>query len=164
MIDVSIEFSPVEKAVKFNDSKEGFFAVRVHPNLRGKPETEGAPRGFMTNSTGQTGAGIWGKRARWVDYSGEINGQQCGVAIFDHPSNLRHPTTWHARDYGLLAANPFGAHYFQKKPKSTGQYELKPGHPLQFNYRVLLHSGVWGKRDIEIIFRDFADSQNKKQP
>jgi len=28
------------------------------------------------------------------------------VAVFDHPQNLRAPTYWHARAYGLLAQIP----------------------------------------------------------
>ena len=55
---------------------------------------------------------IWGKRADWVDYYGNVAGEIVGIAIFDHPKNLRHPTYWHARSYGLLAANPFGLREF----------------------------------------------------
>lgn len=54
-----------------------------------------------------------------------MNGEIVGVAIFDHPSNPRHPTWWHVRDYGPFAVNPFGIHDFEKKPAGTG----KPGHP-----------------------------------
>jgi hypothetical protein len=63
------------------------------------------------------------------------------VACFDHPSNLRYPTTWHARDYGLVAANPFGLHDFQKLPKGAGDYTLKAGSPLTLRYRWLFHKG-----------------------
>jgi len=47
------------------------------------------------------------KHADWCDYYGSIGGKTVGIAMFDHPSNPRHPTTWHVRDYGLFAANPF---------------------------------------------------------
>ena len=156
IIDVNVEFLPAKKLVKFVDTKEGFFALRVHPNLRGKPVSDSSPRGIMTNSNGQSGKGIWGKKARWVDYSGEINSTDCGITVMDHPSNFRHPTTWHARDYGLLAANPFGLHYFQKKTKRAGEYELKPGNSLKLKYRVVLHAGNWGKNNTESLFREFA--------
>jgi hypothetical protein len=60
----------------------------------------------------------------------------------DHPSNLRHPTWWHARDYGLLAANPFGIHDFEaKKDKTLGNHVLKKGESLTFRYLVVLHHG-----------------------
>jgi methane monooxygenase PmoA-like len=63
----------------------------------------------MVNSEGSVGEkSVWGKRADWVDFYGTIAGEDVGIANFDNPNNLRHPTYWHARHYGLLAANPFG--------------------------------------------------------
>ena len=67
--------------------------------------------GQALNSNGTSGKSIWGESAKWVYYWGTINDKAVGIAIFDHPSNLRHPTAWHAREYGLVAANPFGLHY-----------------------------------------------------
>ena len=58
-----------------------------------------------------------------------------GIAMFDHPSNLRHPTTWHARDYGLVAANPFGLHDFSKKnPKGAGNHVIPAGGTQTWKY------------------------------
>ncbi len=59
---------------------------------------------------------MWGKRAAWVDYSGPIDGQTLGIAFFDDPGNPGHPNRWHARDYGLFAANPFCAHGMDPSP------------------------------------------------
>ncbi len=71
----------------------------------------------MLNSQGAEGEkAIWGKPADWVDYSGTVSGKQVDVAIFDSPKSFRHPTTWHARAYGLFAANPFGIREFTKDP------------------------------------------------
>ena len=64
------------------------------------------------------------KRAAWVDYWAPIDGKTVGIAIFDHPENPRHPTWWHARYYGLVAANPFGIHDFEKKPEGTGDMKI----------------------------------------
>ncbi len=64
-------------------------------------------------------AEVWGHRSKWVDYSGSINGEKLGVAIFDSPTNPRFPTYWHSRDYGLFALNPFGQKAFDKnEPES----------------------------------------------
>ena len=41
-------------------------------------------------------------------------GKTYGVAVLDDPRNPLHPTRWHVRAYGLLAANPFGLSYFDK--------------------------------------------------
>jgi hypothetical protein len=64
-----------------------------------------------------------------------------GVAIFDHPSNPRHPTYWHSRGYGLHAANIFGWHDFLADKSQDGSMTLEPGQSLHFRYRVVIHSG-----------------------
>jgi hypothetical protein len=138
-LDVEIELRvPGEKPVLLGDTKEGLMAFRLSEELRAK-----GPRatGVLVNSEGQLGEAGWGKNARWIDCSGKVGDATLGVAIFDHPQNLRHPTPWHARTYGLLAANPFGLHDFQKAPKGTGSYTLEPGKPLTLRYRFLFHRG-----------------------
>ncbi len=157
-IDFTIKLMASHGDVLINDTKEGTFAVRVHPALRNKANKKhNIPGGaVMTNSNGETGAKIWGKPAAWVDYSGKIDGQFYGVAIFDYPKNLRHPTTWHARAYGLLAANPFGQHYFQKKRKSAGNYTIKSGQSLTLRYRLVVHRGDVKTAKIGELYDDFA--------
>ncbi|MBK9383750.1 MAG: PmoA family protein [Planctomycetes bacterium] len=139
VLDVEIQLrAPGEKPVVLGDTKEGLMAFRLSEELRAK-----GPRatGVLVNSEGQLGEAGWGKNARWIDCSGKVGDATLGVAIFDHPQNLRHPTPWHARTYGLLAANPFGLHDFQKAPKGTGSYTLEPSKPLTLRYRFLFHRG-----------------------
>ena len=69
-----------------------------------------------------------------------MNNKTVGVAYFDHPKNFRHPTYWHARDYGLRTANPFGLSYFEGKGYN-GDYTLPAGESLRFRYRVYIHKG-----------------------
>jgi hypothetical protein len=69
-----------------------------------------------------------------------------GLAIFDHPSNLRYPTSWHVRKYGLFGANCFGYSYFREKEYNkdlpeNGDYTIKKGDTLTFHYRMYIHSG-----------------------
>lgn len=137
-IDYTITLSATGTEVVFGDTKEGTMGIRVNPLLNFKGAVA---KGTALTSEGKTGAAAWGTNARWVDYTAPMEGGILGVACFDHPSNLRHPTTWHARDYGLVAANPFGLHDFQKKPKGAGDYTLKPGNPLTLRYRWLFHRG-----------------------
>ena len=50
--------------------------------------TEKNKGGKMINAEGKSGMkDVWGKRSNWVDYSGVIEGEKLGVAIFDHPGN-----------------------------------------------------------------------------
>ncbi len=153
-IDYTITIKASEGDVTFGDTKEGTMGIRSHPalNLKGK-----VAAGHALNSEGQKDAGIWGKPARWVDYSGPIDGKVTGIACFDHPSNLRHPTTWHARDYGLIAANPFGLHDFDKKnAKGAGDHTIKKGGTLTFKYRWLFHSGDTAAAKIEDRWKVWA--------
>ena len=124
--------------VRLGDTKEGTMAIRTHPELRLKGKVA---KGKANNSNGDKGKALWGKSAAWVDYYAPINDKVVGIAIFDHSTNPRHPTTWHARDYGLICANPFGLSYFQKKPKGSGDINLKAGEKVTFRYRFLFHPG-----------------------
>ncbi len=152
-IDYTITIKASEGDVTFGDTKEGTMGLRSHPalNLKGKIAT-----GKAVNSEGESGAAIWGKHARWVDYSGTIDGKAVGIACFDHPSNLRHPTTWHARDYGLIAANPFGLSDFEKKPKGTGDHTIKKGESLTLRYRWLFHTGDAAAAKVEEKWKAWA--------
>jgi hypothetical protein len=118
-----------------HDTKEGTFAIRVVNGLT-KPGLK------MLNSEGKVGVDqIWGKRANWVDYDGDVDGESLGIAIFDNPANIKHPTYWHARDYGLFAANPFGEHDFYNDPKRNGSVKIDLGQTLTLRYRVYIHHG-----------------------
>lgn len=152
-IDATITLRAAAAEVTFGDTKEGSFALRLHPALR----VEGkVAAGILRNSEGHVGKAAWGKRARWLHDQGPIDGQAVGVAIFDHPGNLRHPTWWHARTYGLVAANPFGVHDFERKPKGAGDYTMKMGEELTLRYRVVVHRGAWAAARVEEAWRHWA--------
>lgn len=151
LVDVTATFTPAGQApVRFGDTKEGTFAMRVHPALRGEGKLA---TGVLRNSEGQRGSAAWGKRARWLDDTGNVDGQRVGVTMFDHPDNLQHPTWWHARMYGLLAANPFGAKDFEKAEAGAGDFVLEPGQTLRLRYRVVLHRGDLDDAAIEALWQ-----------
>ena len=152
-IDWDVTIRASEGDLKFGDTKEGMMAIRTHPSLR---IDKGAT---AVNSNGTEGQGIWGKPATWVDYSADVEGNHVGVAIFDHPKNLRHPSTWHARAYGLVAANPFGMHHFLGKPKGTGDHHLAKGDEISFRYRFLFHTGDSEQGKVAERYRAFAKSK-----
>lgn len=136
--------------VVFGDTKEGTFGIRLAPQLD-------APGGRMVNSEGGHGESeVWGKRAEWVDVDGTIQGEKLGVAVFDSPNSFRHPTYWHARGYGLLAANPFGLSFFYNDPKHNGSYTLPAGQSIHFQYRVVIHQGSYQQAGISQMYRDYA--------
>lgn len=139
--------------VRFGDTKEGSFAIRVRPELRLKGEVA---VGHARDSEGRNDRELWGKRSRWLLYHGVAEERRVGIAVYDHPKNLRHPTWWHARDYGLVAANPFGIHDFERKPKGTGDHDLKKGEALRMRYRVVLFAGEPDFAAVESDWRAWA--------
>lgn len=139
--------------VTFGDTKEGTFAVRLGPELS-------APHDHMINSKGAHGeAEIWGKPADWVDYSGTVSGKQVGVAVFDSPKSFHHPTTWHARAYGLLAANPFGLREFTNDPMKDGSWTVPEGKSLTFRYRVVIYEGELTPERLAELYRQYSETQ-----
>ena len=153
VIDCEFTVRALQGPVKFGDTKEGTFAIRLAPELD-------APTGTMVSSKGSVGeAQIWGKRADWVDVDGVINGQALGVAIFDSPKSFRHPTYWHARGYGLLAANPFGLKDFFHDPHQDGSYTVPPGKSIQFHYRVFIHDGNYKQAHVADKYSEYAAKQ-----
>ena len=147
MIDYEVTLHALpEKALLMGDNKDGTMAMRLAqwmtmPHKYQKKELPG--QGHIVTSTGAVDAAAWGKRADWCDYSALHEGKTYGVAIFDHPKNLRHPTWWMARDYGLFGANPFGQHDYEnlKDQPHIGDYVILAGGSLTLRYRFVFHTG-----------------------
>ncbi len=161
-IDIAVTLEASQGDVVFGDTKEGTMGIRTNPLLRLKNDEKRGNHtalGKSINSEGVEGAAMWGKRAKWVDYWAPINKKTVGVAIFDHPSNPRHPTWWHARYYGLVAANPFGIHDFEKKPAGTGDMKIPAGDSVTFRYRFLFHRGDVKQANIPGEYEQFAKSK-----
>jgi hypothetical protein len=136
-IDVDITVKASDGPVKWGDTKEGSFGIRVAESLR----VESKKGGKIVNSEGQTDDDAWGKPAAWVDYHGPLDGETVGIAVLNHPSSFRFPTYWHVRTYGLFAANPFGMHDFTGNKSADGSYTLPQGQTMGLRYRVILHRG-----------------------
>ena len=139
------------QCLKMGDTEEGSLAIRVAGNLR---QDRGAT---LLNAQGQVGTeNIWGKSSSWVDYSGTIGGAPVGIAVFDHPGNPKHPTHWHARGYGLLAANPFGEHDFYGDPHRDGGITIGHDDALTFHYRVVIHEGDAETAGVARLYQEYV--------
>ena len=155
-IDITSALTAAEGSVTLGDTKEaGMMAVRLAPQISVHPT--------LTQSTGKGGEGmagekqVWGKAADWCDISGEIDGKPFGVAIFDAPTNPRHPATWHVRAYGLLAANIFGQSEFDKSnPKHAGDFIIKEGTTVTFHHRAVIHAGMAADAALAEKYEAFA--------
>lgn len=162
--------------VVFDDTKEGMFGIRVARQLElpakgmvafldasGKPSavktsSEVGATGNYRSSEGITGDAVWGTRAKWMNLYGNIGEEKISIAVCDHPKNQSYPTYWHARNYGLFAANPFGWKDFTKG-KETLTFTLDPGESVIFRYRVIVNSGPH-LTDVEI--NKLAEEFSKK--
>jgi hypothetical protein len=150
IIDFDITLTAPEEVV-FGDTKEGAFAIRLADAL-----TEKTGSGKMVNADGKQGmAAIWGKRSAWVDYSGTLDGERLGVAIFDHPSNPGYPEHWHARDYGLFALNSWGQHAFDSAAEEL-HTTIAAGGSLHFRWRVVIHEGDATSARIADLYQEFS--------
>ena len=150
VIDFDVTLKATNGPVVFGDTKEGSFGLRVASSMDASRKTGGK----LVNAEGLTDDALWGKSSAWVDDFGPVEGKIAGIAIFNHPESFRHPTSWHARPYGLFAANPFGWHDFGRKESSA--YTLKPDRAITLRYRVLLHDGDIASANLPAAFEAYA--------
>ena len=160
IVDFDITLKAVTQ-VTFFDEKDGVFGIRMRPDLqeqkRSRELTVPGEPGHIVNADGLEGEKqLWGKPSNWCDYYGTVNGETVGIAILDHPANPRHPVRWHARGYGLFAANPFGLAVFTNDKSQNGNLVLEPGKTLRFRYRVIIHPGDTKSADIAGQWKEYA--------
>jgi Methane oxygenase PmoA len=158
VIDRVTKLTALDRRVVFNDNKEGLLGLRVARQLE-QPSTEPATftdasgkatvvakmdnagtSGNYRSSEGKTGDAVWGTRGRWASLAGRIGEEKIALVMFDHPQNPGYPTYWHARGYGLFAANPLGQKVFSNG-KQELKFTLEPGQSATFRYRLLILSG-----------------------
>lgn len=162
-IDQIVTLKALDQVV-FHDDKDGLLGLRVarwleSPEEKGGTFTDGngvatsvaaaasvpgvaPPTGEYLTSEGVKGEAVWSTRARWCALTGhDGSGHAVTIAIFDHPGNVGYPTYWHARGYGLFAANPLGRHMFDPKQPPL-DFSLERGQSVTFRYRVVFYGGV----------------------
>ncbi|MGI4755531.1 MAG: PmoA family protein [Janthinobacterium lividum] len=154
IVDQVVTLTALGRAV-FNDDKEGLLGIRVahflesptekggmfmdasgRPTKVDAPDTTGAS-GVYRTSEGIQGDAVWSTRGTWCALTGSTEGKTVTVAILDHTGNPGYPTYWHARGYGLFAANALGDHIFDAKAKPHN-FTLEKGSSATFRYRVIL--------------------------
>lgn len=142
----------------FKDAKDGMLGLRLAHELQipdpadqkftddkgnvtiVKGGTDKVANGTYLTSEGKTGNDAWSTRGVWCKVYGKIGADSVSVAIIDHPQNPNYPTFWHARGYGLFAANPLGEKIFTNG-KSEKNLTLKKGESVTFRYRIIIHNG-----------------------
>jgi hypothetical protein len=152
-IDFTITIQATDGDVTFGDTKEGSFALRVADSMR----VDAKHGGHIVNSEGKENVAAWGLPAKWVDYTGPVDGETVGITIMSHPKSFHPLPRWHVRTYGLFAANPFGQKDFPELASAKqGEYTVKKGDAITLRYRVVVHRGKTNSAEIERAFREFA--------
>ena len=178
-IDRITTLTAFDEPVSFDDNKEGMLGLRVTRALEhmtgeevlltdasGEPmekrvvDTSGVSGEYLS-SEGKRGTDVWGTRAEWVLLSGTVDDAPVVVAILDHPENVGYPTYWHARPYGLFAANPLGQAVFSEGEEELN-FALDAGEATTFHHRIMLLSGEAAaseeaaKQAVETAYQNFA--------
>ena len=161
--------------VAFNDVKDGFLGMRLAHELQiptnqdqkftddkgnitiVKGGTDKIANGNYLSSEGKVGDAVWSTRASWCKVFGKMGADSVSVTIIDHPKNINYPTYWHARGYGLFAANPLGEKVFTNGAKTTN-LKLKKGEKVTFKYRIVVDAGKnsISKQQIQKLAADFG--------
>ncbi|MEM8890974.1 MAG: PmoA family protein [Bacteroidota bacterium] len=165
LIDRVSELTATEDLL-FKDNKEGMFAIRVRRELelasdrpglfadknaqipKEKSQSSVEAQGNYKSSEGIIGGEVWGTRAKWMKLAGDLAGEKVEIIILDHSDNPGYPTYWHARGYGLFAANPLGQAIFSKG-KEQLNFQLAAGASQVFRFRILINEG--NSLDKEVI-------------
>jgi hypothetical protein len=167
------ELTAGDREVRFGDNKEGLLGLRVARALEepsDKPEvfTDAAGRpgavavldnagvsGVYTSSEGITGPAVWGTRGLWMALAGRVDGEDLVLLMVDHPQNPGHPTHWHARGYGLFAANPLGPSVFTPGAKPL-DFTLAPRASATFRHLLSILPGPFSRERAESVAAEFA--------
>ena len=173
-IEMVVKLTALKEDVSFEDNKEGLIGIRVareleHPS--DKPEKFTDANGLETDvaklnndgvtgkyhsSEGIEGDAVWATRAKWMNLNGKVKDESVSLVIIDHPENVGYPTYWHARGYGLFAANPLGQKEFSKG-KETLDFKLKAGQSVVFKYKVLINAGAnLSDEQVNAAFKTFT--------
>lgn len=146
IFDVDLRLKAI-KLTTFEDARDGVIGIRLAPAFA-EDKT-----GKVINAEGLEGSTkIEGAHSPWVDWQASLDGEKVGVAILDHPANRRAPTTWRAREFGLLFANPFAQRFYDKS-RADGSLGLQPGDELRLRYRFLIHPAG---TNIAAAFKDYC--------
>lgn len=140
---------PTTEDQKFTDNKGNVTIV--------KGGTDKVANGNYLTSAGKTGNDAWSTRGVWCKVYGKIGADSVSIAIIDHPKNPNYPTFWHARGYGLFAANPLGEKVFTNG-KSEKNLRLKKGGSVTFRYKIVIGNGrqTLTKTELDQLAKAFA--------
>ena len=157
LVELQSTFSPLADSLELGQTNFGFLAVRVAKSI-----SQFFGGGELRSSEGDMGEpAIFGKQARWMDYSGPMaNGRRKpadevesgkavveGITYFDHATNPGYPAYWHVREDGWMGAS------FNR----TASYAIRRDKPLVLRYLLYAHAGAANPKNADAIARHFNE-------
>jgi hypothetical protein len=132
LLVIDLQFEAKGQPTVLGKTPFGMLAVRMAKTI-GVHDGGGTIRNSEGNVDEEGPNGVFWKRARWVDYSGPVLPQVTeGIALFDHPANPNHPSTFHVRNDGWM-----GTCLTYEAPRT-----IEPGVLLRLRYGLYVHRGV----------------------
>jgi hypothetical protein len=157
LVELQSTFTPAAASLELGQTNFGFLAVRVAKSI-----SKFFGGGELRSSEGATGEqAIFGKQARWMDYSGPVaSGRRKpadqaasleavveGITYFDHSSNPGYPAYWHVRDDGWMGAS------FNR----TISYVIRREQPLVLRYLLHAHSHIVDRARADAMAKEFNE-------
>ena len=173
VVDRISTLTALDKPAVFKDVKDGLIGLRVRRELEqpsneavtftdasGRPTTVKAMdtngvSGLYRSSEGKTGDAVWGTRGRWAMLAGKVDAKDVTLLMLDNPMNAGFPTYWHARGYGLFAANPLGQEIFSKG-KEKLNFTIEPKKSVTFRYRLVILDDAATSEQAEAQYQKFV--------
>ncbi|MBW7998330.1 MAG: hypothetical protein FVQ81_17515 [Candidatus Glassbacteria bacterium] len=178
IVDRVITLTAADERIVFGDTKEGAFGIRLTRSLEEPSDeplrfvdehgditevarlaNEGVDGTYLSSEGKVDEREVWGTAAKWCILTGTVEGKAATVGIFGHPENPTYPTYWHARGYGLFAANPFGWKTFTKGEKELN-FTLEPGRSATFRFRIVISTEKLDAAGTEALFNQWTTDIN----
>ena len=116
--------------------------------FRGTSEWLGQQESDFLTSEGLSRADGNHSRPQWTDAFGIVGSQPCGVAVLQHPLNVRFPAP-----VRLHPEKP----YFVYTPVALGEMAIEPEQTLTSRFRYITHDGPPESRSISAAWLDYGE-------
>lgn len=145
-LELQTTFTPVGNSLLLEKTNFAFLAVRVAKSICHR-----YGGGHLTSSEGAVNEkNIFGKQARWMDYSGPIIGETWeGITYFSHPTNPHTPNRWHVREDGWMTASIC----------MDEGIEITKSQPLNLRFALHAHREALNAKREETLFEQFTASR-----
>ncbi len=144
LFDLEITDTCAHGAVKLPKYRYGGIGVRGNWAWNGKDKMNFLnSEGVTDRSKGDENQTV----GRWAHMGGLVDGALTGMAVLDHPANVRAP-----QPQRIHPTEPF----LNLAPQQAGDVEITPEKPLTLRYRFVVADGAPDKTELDRLWNDYA--------